>query len=54
VSGGDLELLVRAADKIRDKLLESGKLRVKPEITFTPTGGTPATQRTRVKLLKKL
>jgi len=50
---GAVELLVRAKGKKKRKLNETGKVKVKPTITYTPTGGDPSTQSTKLKLKKR-
>jgi hypothetical protein len=50
---GDVKLKIRAKGKKKRKLNETGKVKVKPKITFTPTGGDPSTQATKVKLKKR-
>jgi hypothetical protein len=49
---GDVELKIRARGKKKRKLNEEGKVKVKPNVTFTPTGGDPSTQSRRLKLKK--
>ena len=51
---GPVTLTIRATGKKKRKLNETGKVKVKPKITYTPTGGDPATQSPNVKLQKKL
>lgn len=43
VSPGTTKLTVAAKGKARKKLLNTGKVKVKMTLTFTPAGGTPAT-----------
>jgi hypothetical protein len=50
--GGLLELLVVAKGKAARRLRERGRARVNPAITFTPTGGLPATLSDRLKLVR--
>ncbi len=52
VSGGSVKLTIRAKGKKKRKLNETGKVKVKPKITYTPAGGAPSTQSTKVKLRK--
>ena len=47
---GAVELLIKARGKKKRKLNETGK--VKPNVTFTPTGGDPSTQSRKLKLKK--
>jgi hypothetical protein len=51
---GSVQLLIKATGKKKKKLNSTGKVKVNPTITFTPTGGDPATQSVKVKLKKKL
>ncbi len=53
VSGGPVELTIRAKGKKKLKLNDTGKVKVKPKITYTPTGGAPNTQSRKVKLRKR-
>jgi hypothetical protein len=46
------KLKVIPTGKTKKKLNQKGKAKVKAKITFTPTGGLPATQATNVKLKK--
>jgi hypothetical protein len=50
---GDLELTIRAKGKKQQKLNDTGKVNVKPEITYTPTGGDPSTQSRKLTLKKE-
>jgi hypothetical protein len=50
---GDVKLKIRAKGKKKRKLNETGKVKVKPNITFTPTGGDPAMQSRKLKLKKR-
>jgi hypothetical protein len=52
-SAGPVKLLVRPKGKTKHKLAKTGKAKVKISVTYTPTGGNPATQSERVKLVKK-
>jgi hypothetical protein len=56
VSGpGSVQLLIKAKSrKKKRKLNSTGRVTVKPKITYTPTGGETATKAVRVKLKKKL
>jgi len=47
-----LKLLVKPNGKTRGKLSRRGKARVKPVVTFTPTGGPAVAQPKKVKLVK--
>jgi hypothetical protein len=51
---GAVKLTIKAKGKKKRKLNDTGKVEVKPRITYTPTGGDPATQSIKVKLIKKL
>ncbi len=51
---GAAELMIRAKGKKKRKLNETGKVKLKPKVTYTPTGGDPSTQSIKVKLTKKL
>jgi hypothetical protein len=51
---GMVKLTIKAKGKKRTMLNETGKVKVKPTITYTPTGGDPATQSVKVKLKKAL
>jgi hypothetical protein len=50
---GNVQLKIRAKGKKKRKLNETGKVKVKPSITFTPTGGAPNTQSLKLKLKKR-
>jgi hypothetical protein len=52
-AAGTVKLLVKAKGKAKHKLNKTGKAKVKARVTFAPTGGVPATQTKRVKLIKK-
>jgi hypothetical protein len=54
VGAGGAKLVIRAKGKKKAKLNETGKVKVKPTITYTPTGGDPSTQSIKVKLKKNL
>jgi hypothetical protein len=54
VSARVVKLKIRAKGKQKAILNETGKVKVKPKITYTPTGGDPSTQSIKVKLKKKL
>jgi hypothetical protein len=51
---GAVKLLIRAKGKKKRKLRETGKVKLKPKITYTPTGGDPSTQSRKVTLKKRL
>ena len=51
---GPVKLKVKPKGKTKAKLNETGKVTVKPKITYTPTGGDPNTQSIKVKLMKTL
>jgi hypothetical protein len=50
---GDVKLTIRAKGKKKRKLNDTGKVTVKPNITYTPTGGDPSTQSRKLILTKK-
>jgi hypothetical protein len=50
---GEVDLLVKAKGKAKKKLKRKGKAKVALEVTFSPSGGDPATQSANVKLVKK-
>jgi hypothetical protein len=50
---GSAKLLVKATGKKRKQLNRTGKVKVTPSITFTPTGGDPTTQALHLKLKKR-
>jgi hypothetical protein len=52
-AAGDVQLLIKAKGKKKGKLNETGKVKVTPKITFTPTGGMPRTQSRKLKLKKR-
>ncbi len=52
LGAGTVELLIKPKGKKKRKLNETGKVKVKPTITYTPTGGDPATQSRKLKLKK--
>jgi hypothetical protein len=52
---GSVRLLIKARGRKKKKKLNStGEVKVKPKITYTPTGGEPATKSVKLKLKKKL
>jgi hypothetical protein len=50
---GEVELLIKAKGKKKRKLNETGKVKVKPNVTYTPTGGDPSSQSRKLKLKKR-
>jgi hypothetical protein len=52
VNPGQAQLLLKAKGKKKRKLTETGKVKLNVAITYTPTGGEPATQSLKVKLKK--
>jgi hypothetical protein len=50
---GKVKLLVKAKGKKKRKLNSTGKAKVWPEITYTPTGGSASTQSMKVRLIKR-
>jgi hypothetical protein len=52
--GPPSRLLIRARGKKKKTLNETGKVKLKVAITYTPTGGDPNTQPVKVKLKKQL
>jgi hypothetical protein len=51
-AAGVVDLAVKAKGKAKDRLADKGKKKVEPEVTFTPTGGSPNTLATTLKLVK--
>jgi hypothetical protein len=51
---GEVKLIVSARAKKKRKLNETGRVKIKPKITFTPTGGDPNTQSRALKLKKRI
>jgi hypothetical protein len=49
-----VKLTIKAKGKKKGTLNETGKVKVNPKITYTPTGGDPTTQSIKVKLKKNL
>ena len=49
-AAGEATLAVKAAGKAKEKLADLGKVKVKLEVTFTPTGGDPNTETKKGKL----
>lgn len=52
VSPGSATLKIKAKGQQLQKLNSTGKVKLKPTIIYTPTGGTAGTQQLKVKLLK--
>ena len=52
-SPGKVRLLIEAKGKKKRKLNPTGEVKVRPEITFTPTGGSANTQSAQVKLIRR-
>jgi hypothetical protein len=50
---GEVRLKIKPRGKAKRTLLRRGKLTVRPQVTFTPTGGTARTETKRVKLIEK-
>lgn len=53
-AAGRVKLKVKAKGRKKVNLNEKGKVKVKAKVTFTPTGGLPATQRKKITLKKAL
>ncbi len=53
VSGGPVKVKIRAKGKKKRKLNETGKVKLNVGVTYTPTGGSPRTDSTKVKLRKR-
>ncbi len=51
-AAGPVNLKIGAKGKKRRKLNETGKVKVKATVTFTPNGGDPSTQSKKLKLRK--
>jgi hypothetical protein len=51
---GDVKLKIKAKGKKEQTLNETGKVKVKPTISYTPTGGNLSTQSRKLKLKKNL
>jgi len=52
-SEGSVKLAVKPKGKAKEKLADTGKAKVKAEVTYTPDGGDPSTKSKRVKLKLK-
>jgi Ca2+-binding RTX toxin-like protein len=50
---GKVKLTVKAKGKKKRKLNRTGRVKVKPAVTYTPTGGTSNTQSKKVRLVKR-
>jgi hypothetical protein len=44
---------VKTKGRGKRKLDKSGKVKVKPTVTYTPTGGEPNSKRKKIKLVKR-
>jgi hypothetical protein len=53
-AAGTTKLTIRAKGAARGKLDATGRVTLKPKITFSPTGGTPTSQKHKVKLRKRV
>ena len=53
VAAGPAKVVIRAKGKKKRKLADTGKVTVKPKISFTPTGGSANAQTRKVKLRRK-
>jgi Domain of unknown function (DUF1929) len=53
VASGTEKLLVKPKGKAKKKLIGKGKAKVKAEVTFAPDGGTPNTEDTKIKPVKR-
>ena len=54
VGAGQVQLLIKAKGKKKKQLNQKGKVKLNVAITYTPTGGDPATKSLKVNLKKKL
>jgi hypothetical protein len=55
-AAGKVSLAIRPKGKVKQKLNDTGKAKVRVKVTYTPTGdlpGVPNTQRKRIKLVKQ-
>jgi RND superfamily putative drug exporter len=50
---GTVQVTIRASGTAAHKLRKRGRLRVRPTLTFTPSGGVPRTRRTAVVLVRR-
>jgi hypothetical protein len=53
VSGGTVKLLIKPKGKTKSKLNDSGKAKVKVQVTYKPTGLTSNSEKAKVKLKKR-
>jgi hypothetical protein len=53
VNAGSAQLLIKAKGKQKTTLNATGKVKLKPKISYTPTGGEASTQAVKVKLIKR-
>jgi hypothetical protein len=53
-AAGPVNFKIKATGKKKKKLNQKGKVKVQPQFTFIPTGGTARTQSSKLKLKKKL
>jgi hypothetical protein len=53
-NSGPSQLLVKAKGKQKRKLNETGMVKLRLSVTYTPTGGDPSTQSVKVRLKKKI
>ena len=53
VPAGAAQLLIKARGKKKKRLIATGKVKLNVAVTYTPAGGSAATQSQRVKLIKK-
>jgi hypothetical protein len=53
LAAGKVKLTIKAKGNKKAKLNDKGKTQVKPEVTYTPTGGTPNTEDKKIKLVKR-
>lgn len=53
VAAGNVKVTIKTKGKKKTTLNETGKVKVKPKITYTPTGGDPSTQSKKLKLKKR-
>jgi hypothetical protein len=50
---GTAQLLIKAKGKKKRKLNETGKVKLRVDVTYTPTGGDPSTQSKKLRLQKR-
>jgi hypothetical protein len=53
-AAGTATLKIKAKGAAKGKLDTTGRVTLKPKITFSPTGGTPTSQKQKVKLRKRV